>query len=79
LEADYYDRAKKEYADEIGLFGRVDSPKWLEATVSGVTNQERLDSYLSNKIEGYLVDDKILTDIDQEIKRLTSGEQNKVS
>lgn len=30
LEVDYYARMKEEYQDELGLFGRVDAPKFID-------------------------------------------------
>jgi hypothetical protein len=30
LEADYYQRMKDIYGDELGLFGRIDAPKYID-------------------------------------------------
>jgi hypothetical protein len=84
LEVDYYQRMKEEYQDELGLFGRVEAPKFidpelLEATAGGQGVQSKLDAYLNNQVASYLEDDKILQDIDDEIKKITDGEKNKVS
>ena len=79
LETDYYQRMKEEYKDEIGLFGRVDAPKFIDPSLTGEGVSEKLESYLNNQMESYMLDDKILKQIDQEIQQITDGEQNKIS
>ena len=85
LETDYYSRVKEEYQDEQGLFGRVDVPSYLnphllESSESGqLGEQKRLDQYLSNQIGDILEDDKVLTQIDKEIKKITDGQKNSIS
>ena len=84
LEVDYYQRMKEEYQDELGLFGRIEAPKFIdptlmEASKNGKEIGSKLDAYLSNQIVDLLEDDKVLKDIDEEIKRITDSEKNKVS
>lgn len=82
MEADYYERVKEEYKDEIGLFGRVDSPKFSDTAFLGSKDSslnERLGNYMSNRIEGYIEDDAILKDIDKEIKLITDAEMNETN
>ena len=67
LELDYYKRMKEEYKDELGLFGRVDAPKFVSQEELEAVG-DKLETYLSNKLETYMEDNKILKDIDEEIK-----------
>jgi hypothetical protein len=79
LEADYYERVKEEYKDELGLFGRVEAPKFHDAKFLGGTEApvgERLENYLNNRLEDYLEDQTILEGIDEEIKQITDGAKN---
>lgn len=69
---------KEEYGDEKGIFGRIDAPKWHEG-LAGDTQVDRLGDYLANRLEGILEDDKILTDLDSEIKQLSEGELQRTS
>jgi hypothetical protein len=51
LETDYYERVQKEHADELGIFGRIEAPKFMQDDVNTLRNvdeSQRLDSYLSN-------------------------------
>jgi len=68
LEEDYYKRAKEEYKDEIGLFGRVDVPKYMKEGEELQTLEQKLSQYLPNQLESIITDDKILSDIDSQIK-----------
>lgn len=82
LETDYYERVKKDYEDEIGLFGRVEAPSYMADGVKqleGVKDKDRLESFLTNQIDSILDDDKLLNDIDSEIERITEGEKNQTS
>ena len=82
METDYYERVKEEYKDELGLFGRVDSPQFFDTKFLGDKNasvSERLSNYMNNRLEDYLEDESILKDIDQEIKLITDTEQNETS
>lgn len=80
LETDYYQRMKEEYKDELGLFGRVDAPKFIDPRITGEAVADKLESYLNNQMENYLFhDDKILKQIDADIAKITSGEQNKTA
>jgi len=81
LEQDYYERAKAEHGDELGLFGRIDAPKWMEAApgLEGDNYADKLDNFLSNRISGYLEDDEIIQSIDSDIKKLTDGNRNETS
>lgn len=78
LETDYYQRVTEEHAAESGLFGRVDAPRWLDPELMEAKGDGalKLDSYLSNRIGEILEDDKILTQIDNEIKRITDSDKN---
>ena len=85
LETDYYARMKEEYGDELGLFGRVSMPHHVDPTLlestngSKVSDNQKLDQYLHNQIGTMLEDDKVLTQIDQEIKKITDSQKNKIS
>ena len=72
LEEDYLERMAEEHKGESGLFGRIDAPKFVNADrLEGEVSQDaksRLDGYLANRLEQYLEDDSILTNIDQDIK-----------
>ena len=55
LEVDYYQRMKEEFEDEVGLFGRIDAPKFIDPTLMESTKDgkeigSKLDAYLSNQI-----------------------------
>lgn len=80
LEEDYLERMAEEHKDESGLFGRIDAPKFVNADrLEGEVSQDaksRLDGYLANRLEQYLEDDSILTNIDQDIKQITESEEN---
>ena len=78
LETDYYQRVTEEHAAESGLFGRVDAPRWLDPAQLETKDGKslKLDSYLSNRIGDIIDDDKILTQIDTEIKRITDEDKN---
>jgi len=67
LETDYYTRMKEEYKDELGLFGRVDAPKFIDPQLMDAVKENahgsvssQLDSYLSNRLESIIDDDSIL-------------------
>ena len=79
LETDYYQRMLEEHKGELGLFGRVNAPKFVDPSIVGSEISDKLESYLNNQMENYLKDDKILKQIDEEIKQITAGEQNKIS
>ena len=88
LEEDYYQRVAAEYGDEIGIFGRINSPKFqLEdgksnqlMTISDTESTDKLDQYLPNTMEKYIFDDKTITEeIDQEISRITLEEKEELS
>jgi hypothetical protein len=48
LETDYYQRMKEEYKDELGIFGRVDAPKYIDPNMTGEALNDKLESYLNN-------------------------------
>jgi hypothetical protein len=54
LETDYYQRMVEEHKDELGLFGRVQAPKFIDATLTGADVSEKLESYLNNQMESYM-------------------------
>jgi len=56
----------------------VDAPRWLDPELMEAKGDGalKLDSYLSNRIGEILEDDKILTQIDNEIKRITDSDKN---
>ena len=72
---------QEEYGEELGLFGRVDAPR-LDENIQldsgkgelAVIGKKKvksapLDSYLSNKMKKILDDEKIIEQIDEEIKQ----------
>lgn len=81
METDYYQRMVEEHKEEIGLFGRIDAPKFLdpqlmESTQEGKDHQAQLQNYLSNRLKDYIESDSIIEEIDAEIKTITEGEKN---
>ena len=59
---------KEEYKDELGLFGRVDAPKFIDPQLMDAVKpnehgavSSQLDSYLSNRLEAIIDDETILT------------------
>ena len=48
LETDYYQRMIEEHKDELGLFGRVDAPKFIDPNLTGQGVHDKLESYLNN-------------------------------
>ena len=65
----------EKYGDELGLFGRIDSPVIKDGLIviseNSINEKVKLESYLQNTIEEFLDDKKILENIDKEIKQIT--------
>ncbi len=65
----------EKYGDELGLFGRIDSPVIKDGLIviseNSIIEKVKLESYLQNTIEEFLDDKKILENIDKEIKQIT--------
>ena len=65
----------EKYGDELGLFGRIDSPVIKDGLIviseNSINEKVKLESYLQNTIEEFLDDNKILENIDKEIKQIT--------
>ena len=85
LEVDYYQRVQEEYGGELGLFGRVAAPKFIDPELMGALKTaeggvaSELDAYLTNRLDGLLEDDSIMEAIDKEIKAITDGDKNQKS
>ena len=58
----------EKYGDELGLFGRIDSPVIKDGLIviseNSINEKVKLESYLQNTIEEFLDDKKILENID---------------
>lgn len=65
----------EKHGDELGLFGRIDSPVIKDGLIviseNSINEKVKLESYLQNTIEEFLDDKKILENIDKEIKQIT--------
>ncbi|CDW82753.1 UNKNOWN [Stylonychia lemnae] len=73
LENDFSRRVVEEYGDEIGLFGNA--VEYLGAEGEKI----QLDNYLNAKVEQIIGDQKIIQDVDKQIKLITDGQQNDFS
>lgn len=76
LEDDYAMRMQKEFGEESGLFGRIAAPKFDSEGITDKSMNDRLEDFLSNRIENIIEDDSIMKGIDDNIKQLTEAEEN---
>ena len=80
LELDYQRRVAEEHKDEVGLYGRIDAPRLVDAQGLPVYSAEdgptSLNDYLSNRMEHLEQDESILKNIDKEIKQITDSQKN---
>lgn len=53
LETDYYSRMKDEYKDELGLFGRVDAPKFIDPDLLDAVKPTK-DGKVRSQLDSYL-------------------------
>ena len=63
----------EEHKDEKGFFGRIAAPDYHDPDNAKLSV---LDSYLSNQVEGVINDNRLLEEIDSEIKRLSQEDAN---
>ena len=59
------------------MFGRIaTAPKFTPEGIDDKNMNERLEDFLSNRIEKIIDDDSIMKGIDANIKQLTESEEN---